>query len=246
MSVAAIVALAARRAHHGRRSTPWSGFEVTPGDRDRPADHPRLLAVRHRGGLRQGAGEHPGVHHQPVADVRRAGQPGGQPDPGPLDQHLGHRAAAGRWRCCSSAPWSLGTGPLKDLALALFVGMAAGAYSSIFIATPLAVQLKEREPAVQGAGEAGRGPAGAGADAPPATPTADGDAEPRRRRRRLRRRWSRSPPGAGPRRRRDRRRRGRRARRARTGTPGPARTPGRSASRSPSATAITAREGSER
>ena len=39
----------------------------------------------------------------------------------------------------------LGTGPLKDLALALFVGMAAGTYSSIFIATPLAVQLKEHE-----------------------------------------------------------------------------------------------------
>ena len=33
----------------------------------------------------------------------------------------------------------LGTGSLKDLALALFVGMAAGAYSSIFIATPLLV-----------------------------------------------------------------------------------------------------------
>jgi preprotein translocase subunit SecF len=42
----------------------------------------------------------------------------------------------------------LGTGPLKDLALALFVGMAAGTYSSICIATPLAVQLKIREPAV--------------------------------------------------------------------------------------------------
>lgn len=42
----------------------------------------------------------------------------------------------------------LGSGPLKDLALALFVGMAAGAYSSIFIATPLLVQLKEREPAM--------------------------------------------------------------------------------------------------
>ena len=41
----------------------------------------------------------------------------------------------------------LGSGPLKDLALALFVGMAAGAYSSIFIATPLLVQLKKREPA---------------------------------------------------------------------------------------------------
>jgi preprotein translocase subunit SecF len=36
----------------------------------------------------------------------------------------------------------LGSGALKDLALALFVGMAAGAYSSIFIATPLLVQLK--------------------------------------------------------------------------------------------------------
>lgn len=43
----------------------------------------------------------------------------------------------------------LGTGPLKDLALALFVGMAAGTYSSICIATPLAVQLKEREPAIK-------------------------------------------------------------------------------------------------
>ena len=29
----------------------------------------------------------------------------------------------------------LGTGPLKDLGLALFIGMIAGAYSSIFIAT---------------------------------------------------------------------------------------------------------------
>ena len=39
----------------------------------------------------------------------------------------------------------LGSGSLKDLALALFVGMAAGAYSSIFIATPFLVQLKSRE-----------------------------------------------------------------------------------------------------
>lgn len=42
----------------------------------------------------------------------------------------------------------LGTGPLKDLGLALFVGMIAGAYSSIFIAAPLLAQLKEREPAM--------------------------------------------------------------------------------------------------
>jgi preprotein translocase subunit SecF len=43
----------------------------------------------------------------------------------------------------------LGTGPLKDLALALFVGMIAGTYSSIFVATPLASQLKEADPAIK-------------------------------------------------------------------------------------------------
>ncbi len=43
---------------------------------------------------------------------------------------------------------TLGSGALKDLALALFVGMAAGAYSSIFIASPLLVQLKSREASV--------------------------------------------------------------------------------------------------
>jgi len=39
----------------------------------------------------------------------------------------------------------LGSGSLKDLALALFVGMAAGTYSSVFVATPLLAQLKIRE-----------------------------------------------------------------------------------------------------
>jgi preprotein translocase subunit SecF len=43
----------------------------------------------------------------------------------------------------------LGSGPLEDLALALFVGIAAGTYSSVFLATPMLVQLKEREPAVR-------------------------------------------------------------------------------------------------
>lgn len=43
----------------------------------------------------------------------------------------------------------LGAGTLKDLALAQFVGLASGAYSSIFVATPLLAQLKEREPAMQ-------------------------------------------------------------------------------------------------
>jgi len=43
----------------------------------------------------------------------------------------------------------LGSGSLKDLALALFVGMAAGVYSSVFIATPLLVHLKSNETAVK-------------------------------------------------------------------------------------------------
>jgi preprotein translocase subunit SecF len=43
----------------------------------------------------------------------------------------------------------LGPGTLLDLSLALFVGIAAGTYSSIFIATPLLADLREREPAMQ-------------------------------------------------------------------------------------------------
>lgn len=43
----------------------------------------------------------------------------------------------------------LGTGPLKDLSLALFVGIAVGAYSSIFIAPALLALFKEREPGMQ-------------------------------------------------------------------------------------------------
>jgi preprotein translocase subunit SecF len=69
----------------------------------------------------------------------------------------------------------LGTGPLKDLALALFVGMAAGTYSSICIATPLAVQLKDRDPAVKAHTKrvlSKRGPE------PTSAPTGDVSAEP--------------------------------------------------------------------
>ncbi|MGH3656073.1 MAG: protein translocase subunit SecF, partial [Micromonosporaceae bacterium] len=40
----------------------------------------------------------------------------------------------------------LGVGTLKDLALVLFVGMLAGAYSSLFIATPMLVDFKRFEP----------------------------------------------------------------------------------------------------
>ena len=40
----------------------------------------------------------------------------------------------------------LGGLTLRDFALALFVGIAVGAYSSIFVATPLLAWMKEREP----------------------------------------------------------------------------------------------------
>jgi preprotein translocase subunit SecF len=43
----------------------------------------------------------------------------------------------------------LGAGTLKDISLALFVGIAAGTYSSIFIATPLLVDLRRNEPALK-------------------------------------------------------------------------------------------------
>ncbi|ARX82153.1 MULTISPECIES: protein translocase subunit SecF [Streptomyces] len=43
----------------------------------------------------------------------------------------------------------LGAGMLNDISLSLFVGLAAGAYSSIFIATPLVADLKETEPAMK-------------------------------------------------------------------------------------------------
>jgi preprotein translocase subunit SecF len=40
----------------------------------------------------------------------------------------------------------LGAGTLRDIALALFIGILAGTYSTIFIAAPLYAWLREREP----------------------------------------------------------------------------------------------------
>jgi preprotein translocase subunit SecF len=44
----------------------------------------------------------------------------------------------------------LGVGTIKDLALILFIGLAVGAYSSLFLATPVVVELKNREPQYRG------------------------------------------------------------------------------------------------
>jgi preprotein translocase subunit SecF len=42
--------------------------------------------------------------------------------------------------------WGMGAVTLRDFALALFIGLIAGAYSSFFVATPLLAWLKDREP----------------------------------------------------------------------------------------------------
>jgi preprotein translocase subunit SecF len=39
----------------------------------------------------------------------------------------------------------LGVGTLRDIALSLFIGMLVGTYSSIFIAAPVYVHLREKE-----------------------------------------------------------------------------------------------------
>ncbi len=43
----------------------------------------------------------------------------------------------------------LGAGTLRDIALALFVGIIVGTFSSVFLATPLLVWLREREPRIR-------------------------------------------------------------------------------------------------
>ena len=151
------------------------------------------------------------------ADLRRGRQPRGQPDPGALDQHLDRGAASRSARSSTSAPSSSAPGSLKDLALALFVGMAAGVYSSIFIATPLLVHLKSNETEVKQAERRAQGPARATRptatpsvpaftedmpvdDEPDDDPTTTRDADDRRRRRHradagARARGGRSRPG---------------------------------------------------
>ena len=44
---------------------------------------------------------------------------------------------------------ALGAGTLRDIALALFIGIIVGTYSTIFIAAPLYSQMREREPKIR-------------------------------------------------------------------------------------------------
>jgi preprotein translocase subunit SecF len=81
----------------------------------------------------------------------------------------------------------LGSGPLKDLSLALFIGLTVGTYSSIFVATPFLAAMREREPAMKALSKrvnarTGKSDAGAGAVATAASTaasTATGERGPR-------------------------------------------------------------------
>jgi preprotein translocase subunit SecF len=68
----------------------------------------------------------------------------------------------------------LGAGTLKDLSLALFIGLAVGTYSSIFIAPPVLAQLREKEPAMQALAKRVNGRTGPVGSATPA-PSVAGD-----------------------------------------------------------------------
>jgi preprotein translocase subunit SecF len=69
----------------------------------------------------------------------------------------------------------LGASTLLDLAVVLFIGMAAGTYSSIFFATPFLAQLKESQPEMKALSTRvlARRKAGRGAAAPDAANGAD-------------------------------------------------------------------------
>ena len=73
----------------------------------------------------------------------------------------------------------LGAGTLKDLSLALFIGLATGAYSSIFIATPLLAVMREREPAMQALAKRVNARGGSPVLATTGAPLSDGGSEKR-------------------------------------------------------------------
>ncbi|USQ82017.1 protein translocase subunit SecF [Ornithinimicrobium faecis] len=77
----------------------------------------------------------------------------------------------------------IGPGTLLDLSVALFIGMAVGTYSSIFIATPLLVHLRQGEPAIKAlekkvAKREGRQGGQTDYSAPPGMESIDGSAPP--------------------------------------------------------------------
>ena len=136
------------------------GFEVTPVDGHRPADHPRLLALRHRRRVRQGRREH--ARASPAAPASTYSEAANLAVNQTLMRSINTSViallpVAGLLFVGAGL---LGVGTLKDLALVLFVGLAAGTYSSIFLATPIAGRPQGARAGAAGAAQAGARPAG--------------------------------------------------------------------------------------
>ena len=82
----------------------------------------------------------------------------------------------------------LGAGTLKDLSLALFIGLATGTYSSVFIAPPILATLREREPAMQALAKRVAARSGAVASDAVVAPVVTGERGPRNQPKRKHRR----------------------------------------------------------
>ncbi len=88
MSAAAIIGVVDVLDHHDRRLRAGRLRDLARC-RHRLPDDPVVLAVRHDGRLRQDPREHDRGRRSLRADVRRVGEPRGQPDADPVDQHDG-------------------------------------------------------------------------------------------------------------------------------------------------------------
>jgi preprotein translocase subunit SecF len=69
----------------------------------------------------------------------------------------------------------LGAVTLEEFGLALFVGLVAGAYSSIFVAAPISTAIRERDARFRSVRQRVEAAREAGASAPAATPPSDGE-----------------------------------------------------------------------
>ena len=78
-------------------------------------------------------------------DLRRHGEPVAEPGADAVAEHVAQRRAP-VLSLLVVGSILLGATTLEEFGLALLVGLISGAYSSIFIATPILAVLKEREP----------------------------------------------------------------------------------------------------
>ena len=112
-------------------------------DRHRVPHDPRLLAVRHDRGVRPGQGER-AARRRGGTLGRRPRERVGQPGTDAFAEHVACRRFCRSSHCCSSAPACSVRSTLREFAIALLIGMLTGAYSSIFLATPILGMLKRK------------------------------------------------------------------------------------------------------